>query len=294
MIRFKNLTKSYGGNKGIFDFSFEVEEGEVFGLIGPSGSGKTTALRMLMGFEEPTKGRCAINGKDCAKASLSLRKITGYLPQKMLLPPELTGRQFLRSIAEIRGQRNYERMLEMADRLDLNVDESISRMSSADVKKTGIVCALQHNPAVVLLDRPFEHLDPKSRSIMVDIILEEKEQNHMVLITSDDVDGVDLTCDRVGMLDQGNIIYIGDIENLRENMCRDYMIQFHDARSAMKFTNEAFEVKSMKDRNVVISIQGAVKPLLQKVAEYPVTNIEPVPTSLEETFVHIYGGRLHV
>ena len=81
MIRFKNLTRSYGAGKGIFDFSFEVEEGEVFGLLGPSESGKTTALRMLMGFEEPTKGRCAINGKDCAKASLSLRKITGFLPE---------------------------------------------------------------------------------------------------------------------------------------------------------------------------------------------------------------------
>ena len=173
MIRFKNLTRSYGPGKGIYDFSFEVEEGEVFGLLGPAGSGKTTALRMLMGFEEATKGRCAMNGKDCAKASLSLRRITGYLPQNLRLPSELTGRQFLKSMAQMRGVKNLERLFELAARLNLDVDQKIGKMISSDVKKTGIICALQHNPQVVLLDQPFHHLDPKSRSVLIDIILEE-------------------------------------------------------------------------------------------------------------------------
>ena len=293
MIRFKNLTRSYGPGKGIFDFSFEVEEGEVFGLLGPSGSGKTTALRMLMGFEEPTKGRCAMNGKDCAKAGLSLRRITGYLPENVRLPQELTGRQFLKSMAQMRGVKNLERLFELAGELKLDVDQRIGKMSSADVKKTGIVCAMQHNPHIVLLDRPFEHLDPKSRSALVDIILEEKERDHMVLLGTEDVNGVDMTCDRVGLLDHGNMVYLGDIEDLRDNMCREYMIQFHDARSAMKFSKEKFEIKTMKDRNLVVEVQGAVKPLLQALSAYDVTEIEPIPTSLKETFQHIYGGRLH-
>ena len=294
MIRFKNLTKSYGPGRGIFDFSFEVEEGEVFGLLGPSESGKTTALRMLMGFGEPTKGRCAINGKDCAKAGLSLRKITGYLPETLKLPPELTGREFLKSMAQIRGIRNLERMFELSARLDLDVDQKIGRMSSSDVKKTGIICAMHHNPQILLLDRPFQHLDPKSRAILIDIILEEKEKNHMVVVATDDIGVIDMTCDRVGLLDKGNMVYIGDIEDLRENMYREYMIQFHDARSAMKFSKEEFEIKSIKDRNIVVSLQGAVKPLLKALGEYEVTELEPQPTSLKETFQHIYGGRLHV
>ena len=266
----------------------------MFGLLGPAGSGKTTALRMLMGFEEATKGRCAMNGKDCAKASLSLRRITGYLPQNLRLPSELTGRQFLKSMAQMRGVKNLERLFELAARLNLDVDQKIGKMISSDVKKTGIICALQHNPQVVLLDQPFHHLDPKSRSVLIDIILEEKEKEHMVLLASDDVNCIDMTCDRVGLLDHGNMVYIGDIEDLRENMCREYMIQFHDERNAMKFAGEDFEIKSMKDRNVVVSIRGAVKPLLQALTAYEVTEIEPVPTSLKETFEHIYGGRLHV
>lgn len=294
MIRFKNLTRSYGEGKGVFDFSFEVEEGEVFGLLGPAKSGKTTALRMLMGFEEPTKGRCAINGKDCVKAGLSLRRIIGYLPENLKLPKELTGRQFLKSMAQMRGVRNLERLFELAARLDLDVDQKVESMASSDMKKTGIICALQHNPQVILLDRPFMHLDPKSRSVLIDIILEEKEKNHMVMVATDDVGSIDMTCDRVGLLDHGNMVYIGDIEDLRENMCREYMIQFCDARSAMKFSKESFEIKSMKDRNVVISLKGEVKPLLCALAAYDVTEIEPVPTSLKETFEHIYGGRLHV
>lgn len=293
MIRFKNLTKSYEDGKGIFDFSFEVEEGEVFGLIGPKDSGKSTALRMLMGFEEYTKGRCAINGKDCVKYSLSLHKIMGYLPQHVSLPPVLTGRQFLKSNAEMRRMRNLERLFELAVRLDVNLDQKIGKMKEGDVKKTGIICALMHNPLVILLDEPFEKLDARAKSVLVDIILEEKEKNRMVLLTSDSVNNMDLTCDRAALLDGGNVVYLGDVENLRDNMYRDFMIQFSSSRMAMQFSREKFEIKSMKDRSVTVTLQGEMRPLIQVLANYKVTSIEPVPLKLDEAFVHIYGGRLH-
>ena len=243
MIRFKNLTKRFEDGRGIFDFSFEVEVGEVFGLVGSKGSGKTTALRMLMGFENPTKGRCAINGKDCVRASVYLHKMIGYLPDEITLPAGLTGRQFLRSNAEIRGMRNLENLFNTAKRLKLDLDKKIGEMTSADVQKTGIVCALMHNPPVILLDNPFRNLDSKTRSVMVDLILEEKEKGKMVVLTSDNVDIADLTCDRVGLLDKGNIVYLGDVENMRENMYRRYLIQFGSSRSAMQFAKESFEIR---------------------------------------------------
>ncbi len=290
MIRFKNLTKRFEDGRGIFDFSFEVEEGEVFGLVGSEGSGKTTALRMLMGFEYPTKGRCAINGKDCVRAAVYLHRMTGYLPDGITLPSVLTGRQFLRSNAEMRGMRNLENLFNMAKRLELNIDRKIGEMTSADVQKTGLVCAMMHNPPVILLDNPFRNLDSRTRSALVDLILEEKEKGKMVILTSNTVDIADLTCDRVGLLDKGNIVYLGDVENMRENMYRSYLIQFGSSRAAMKFAKESFEIKSMKDRNLVVSLQGELLPLVRTLANYHVTSIEPVPLSLEETFVHIYGG----
>lgn len=293
MIRFKNLTKIYEGGKGIFDFSFEVEEGEVFGLIGTDNAGKSTALRMLMGFEAASRGRCAINGKDCAKGAAYLRRSIGYLPDEIALPPTLTGRQFLRSNAQMRYMKNLEYLFSLAARLELDVDQKIGRMTSADVQKTGLVCAMMHNPPVLLLDNPFRNLDSKARSVLVDIILEEKEKNKMVLLTSESVDIADLTCDRVGLLENGNLVYIGDIENMRENMYRNYLIQFSGSRAAMQFSKEAFEIKSIKDRNTVVVIQGELLPLVQALAKYPVTSIEPIPLSLQETFVHIYGGGGH-
>ena len=293
MIRFKNLTKTYEDGNGIFDFSFEVEEGEVFGLVGPAKSGKSTALRMLMGFENCTKGRCAINGKDCAKASLSLHKIMGYLPQHFKLPAELTGKQFLRSMAEMRHIKNLERMFELAVRLDVELDEKLGRMSKSDIKKVGIISAFMHNPLIILLDQPFRDLDVKAQSVVVNLILEEREKNRMVILASDSVVGIDLTCDRVALLDRGNVVYIGDVENLRENMHRDFMIQFADDRAAMQFSKESFEIKSIKDRSVVVSIQGEFRPLIRVLGNYDVTSIEPVPMKLDEAFVHIYGGRVH-
>lgn len=294
MIRFKNISRKYEENKGIFDFSLEVEEGEVFGLLGPSGCGKTTALRVLMGFEKPTKGRCAINGKDCLKDSLSLHKTIGYLPENVILPSELTGRQFLTQNAKMRGCRNLGRIFDLAGRFKLNVDKKIGTMTSNEKKQTGIICAMLHDPQILFLDRPYENLDPKSRSTMMDLILAEKERNHMVILTAKGVDEVDLTCDRVGLLDRGYMIYMGEIEDLRENMYRDYVLQFRDPRSVIRFVNEGFETKNMKDRNVIVTVKGELKPLIEKLASYDITNIEPVPTTLEETFVHIYGGRIHV
>lgn len=289
MIRFKNLTKRYEDGKGIFDFSFEVEEGEVCALVGDKGSGKSTVLRLLMGFENATKGRCVINGKDCQKDASSVHKITGYLPDKIALPPMMTGRQFLRSNAAMRGMKNLERLFELAYRLDLDVNEKIGRMTSSDVQKTGIVCALMHDPKVVLLDHPFRNLDTRARSSLVDIILEEKEKGKMVLLTTNSVDIADLTCDRVMLLEKGNVIYIGDVENMRENMYRNYLVQFTNGHEAMKFAQDSFEIMRIKDRNLVVSLQGELLPLLQALSQYAVTSIEPVPLSLKETFIHIYG-----
>lgn len=293
MIRFKNLTKRFENGKGISDFSFEVEEGEVFGLIGGEASGKSTALRMLMGFEIPTRGRCAINGKDCDKAAVSLHRIIGYLPDKIALPSALTGRQFLHSCAQIRGIKNLERLFELAQKLELDVDQRIAGMTAADVQKTGIVAAFMHNPQILLLDEPFANLDSRARGNLVELILEEKEKGRIILLTADSAEIADLTCDRVGLLDHGNLIYLSDIENMRDNMYRKYLLQFGSAHTAMKFAKEDFEIESMKDRSLTVSIQGELLPLVRVLAKYHITSIEPVPLSLQETFTHIYGGGLN-
>lgn len=289
MIRFKNLTKRYKNGKGIFDFSFEVEEGEVFALAGAKDAGKSTALRILMGYEMPTKGRCAINGRDCSQWARVLHPMIGYLPDEISLPAMMTGREFLRSNAAMRGIKNLEYMFELAYRLELDVDVKIGKMTSSDVQKTGIVCALLHDPKVILLDNPFRNLDKRAGSALIDVILEEKEKGKMILLTTDSVDIADLTCDRVALLEKGTVVYIGDVENMRENMYRDYLIQFASGHAAMKFANESFSVKRLKDRNLVVTVQGELLPLLQALARYPVTSIEPVPLSLKETFLHIYS-----
>ena len=293
MIRFKNLTKQFENGKGIFDFSFEVEEGEVFGLVGGKRSGKTTALRMLMGFEVPTKGKCTINGKSCVGNDKALHRIIGYLPDQFALPSVMTGRQFLYSNAQMRGVKNLEYLFEMVRRLELDVDQKIGNMASADVQKTGIICALLHNPQIVLMDNPFRNLDMRGRSALLELILEQKEKGEMIILGLDTADTADLACDRVGLLDNGNMVYLGDIENMRDNMYRRFIIQFADARSVIQFSKEEFEVISIKDRSLTVSIRGELLPLIRTLYKYPVTNLEAVPLSLEETFVHLLGGVYH-
>ena len=113
------------------------------------------------------------------------------------------------------------------------------------------------------------------------------------MLTIESADIADLICDRVGLLSGGNLVYLGDIDNMRENMYRKFIVQFANSRAAMKFATEKFEVTSIKDRSLTVSLRGELLPLVQTLARYPVLNLEIVPLSLEETFVHILGGGYH-
>ena len=208
MIRVKNLTKDYGGRKGIFDLSFEVENGEVFGLLGPEGAGKTTVISQLLGFASASRGRCFINGKSCHTRSAEIMEFTGYLPEEISLPEDMTGLAFVRFMAEIKGIKSIERAQQVAERFELDLDERIRKMSRRTRKKVGIVCAFMHDPAVILLDEPMGGLDALMQGRLNDLILEEKGKGKTILFASHTFEEVERICDRVGMIKKGLMVNV--------------------------------------------------------------------------------------
>ena len=294
MIRVKNLTKDYGGRKGIFDLSFEVENGEVFGLLGPEGAGKTTVISQLLGFASASRGRCFINGKSCHTRSAEIMEFTGYLPEEISLPEDMTGLAFVRFMAEIKGIKSIERAQQVAERFELDLDERIRKMSRRTRKKVGIVCAFMHDPAVILLDEPMGGLDALMQGRLNDLILEEKGKGKTILFASHTFEEVERICDRVGMIKKGLMVNVDDIAGIRAAQKKSYIVSFATDEDAQRFAREGFEVISLSGRQITVSLKGEMMPLVKALGSYQVVGLETVAQSLEDVFIHFYGGDTRV
>ena len=227
VIALSHITKDYGGGHGVFDVSFAVEQGEVFGFLGPNGAGKTTTIRQLMGFLAPDSGTCTINGLDCRTQTAAIQKNMGYIPGEPALPDDMRGGEFIRFLAAYRGMRGTGRAGELCERFELDASGRIRRMSKGMKQKVAIVCALMHDPAVLILDEPTSGLDPLMQNRFIDLILEEKQRGKTVLMSSHMFEEVERTCARVGILREGRLAAVEEIGTLKALGFRDRRILWH-------------------------------------------------------------------
>jgi ABC-type Na+ transport system ATPase subunit NatA len=160
MITVEHLTKDYGQGRGVFDVSFAVNKGEVFGFLGPNGSGKTTTIRHLMGFSNPEKGLTSINGKDCFKYRHEIMRNVGFLPGEVPLPEGITGWEFIRLQQEMKGVCDDIQVKRLLEIFELDPKGSTKRMSLGMRRKLAIVAAFMHDPDILILDEPSNGLDP--------------------------------------------------------------------------------------------------------------------------------------
>lgn len=174
IIKINNLTKDYGNGKGIFDVTFTIKKGEIFGFLGPNGAGKTTTIRHLLGFIIPKEKKCIINGLDCNKDIDLIQKKIGYIPGEINLMEEISGIQFIKFMADYRGMKNLGRANELIKRFELDSKCKIKKMSKGMKQKVGIVVAFMHDPDILILDEPTSGLDPLMQNEFVNLILEEK------------------------------------------------------------------------------------------------------------------------
>ena len=290
VIEIENLTKAYGNGKGIFDVSFSVEKGEVFGFLGPNGSGKTTTIRHLMGFSNPQKGRAMINGLDYRRSAAKIQQSLGYIPGEMAFIDNMTGMDFIRFMAEYRGLRDLSKARHLIERFDLNPNGKLKKMSKGMKQKVGIVCAFMHDPKVLILDEPTSGLDPLMQNTFVDLILEEKALGKTILMSSHIFEEVERTCSRIGIIKEGRIVTVDSIEEIKQTKTKKYTITLKDAQSAALFYKEPLHVEAIADCDVTVTIKNDMKQFIEAMNKYPVTNIHEVNQSLEEIFLHYYGG----
>lgn len=235
VLQIDHLTRNYGNRKGIFDVSFSVGEGEVFGFLGPNGAGKTTTIRHLMGFIRPKEGCCRIDGKVCWKARTEIQQHLGYIPGEINFFDDMSGQEFLRFMARYRQIPAENRQKELLERFELNPKGKIKKMSKGMKQKLGIVAALMHDPQILILDEPTSGLDPLMQNLFIQLIAEEKARGKTILLSSHMFEEVERTCDRIGIIRQGRMVAIDSVDTLRSRHLRTYTVQLDTPELAQNF-----------------------------------------------------------
>ena len=290
VIDVQGLTKDYGQGRGIFDLTFQVERGEVFGFLGPNGAGKTTTIRHLMGFIRPTAGRAAILGMDCFAQAAAIQARVGYLPGELSLMDDLTGDGFLRFMAQMRGMTDLGTAGELKELFRLDGRQSLRKMSKGTRQKVGLVCAFMARPDLLLLDEPTSGLDPLMQNRFVELLLREKARGATILLSSHMFEELERTCDRVAILRAGRLAAVERTEDLRRARTKRYVFSFPAPEAAAAFS-AAWPGASRNDSSVTVALTGRedLSKLLRLAADQQVTDMTVDGGSLEEAFLGYYG-----
>lgn len=289
MIKIENLTKSYGKDKGVFDLTFQVDQGEAFGYLGPNGAGKTTTIRHLLGFLNPDTGSCSINGLDCRRQAAEIQKFTGYLPGEIAFLDEMNGYEFLQLLADMRGMKSTAKRDQLIEILELDCRGRIRKMSKGAKQKLGLVAAFMHDPAVLILDEPSSGLDPLMQNRFVALIHAAKAAGKTILMSSHNFDEIERTCDRTGIIRLGRLVAVEDIAVLRASQRKRYTVTFADSDAAAAFAKTGLSVVASAGNVVEVAIQDNLPQFLAALPQFPVTGLDTVQLGLEEVFLQYYG-----
>ena len=231
MISVKNITKTFKDFEALKNLSIEVAQGEIYGLLGSNGAGKSTTINILLGFLYPNSGEAFINGINAVSEKLKTRKSIGYIPENVNLYPYLTGIENLDYFCKLAG-KNYNReklkevLLECG--LDLiSIDKKLDTYSKGMRQKVGIAIALAKEANVYLLDEPASGLDPLASTELSSILKKLSKSGAAVLMASHDIFRIRETCDRIGILKNGELVKEMDTANVStkelENIYIEYM-----------------------------------------------------------------------
>ena len=230
-ISVKNISKSYKKLKAVENISFEVAEGELFGLIGPDGAGKTTLFRILTTLLIADEGKATVADYDVVKDYKSIRKSVGYMPGKFSLYQDLTIEENLTFFATIFGttiEENYDLIKEIYVQIEPFKDRRAGKLSGGMKQKLALCCALIHKPKVLFLDEPTTGVDPVSRKEFWEMLKRLKEKGITILVSTPYMDEAAL-CDRIALIQDGKILEIETPQNIVANYSHKiYNVASHD------------------------------------------------------------------
>ncbi len=288
IIRAKELTKVFPNNKGIFNLSFEVRKGEIFGYLGPNGAGKTTTIRHLMGFLHPTHGSAEIDGLDCWKESARIQKRVGYISEEISFLEGMNGLSFLELLGDMRGIKETSRRDQLIEQFQLEVKPPIRKMSKGMKQKLGIVAAFMHDPDILILDEPSAGLDPLMQRLFNNFILEEKSKGKTIFMSSHNFEEIEYTCDRAGIIKEGKLVAVEDIHDLKSIQRKVFIISVKTKEDVEILKNSGLKVIDEDGLNIHVVVKGNYEQFVKALSKCGINSMDMKTQKLEEVFMHYY------
>ena len=287
-----HLVKVYGHSRAVDDVTFAVHAGEILGFVGPNGAGKSTTIRMIAGLVQPTSGSVSIFGSAVTRSNPMVRAHLGYLPGTPALYPRLTSRACLGFVARVRGMHLEARIEELAERLNLNLDQHIHDLSRGNKQKTALIAALMHQPRVLLLDEPTSGLDPLVQRDVENLLRAEAARGVAILLSSHVLSEVEAVADRVVMLDRGAVIMSASMADINARLSQRLSFEFTQAAqsgwvSALPGVHEAHAHGS----HLECVVDGSQATVLREVAAHDVVSVHTHERRLEDVFTSLIEER---
>ena len=292
----KNFTKSYGSFLALKGIDMEVRTGEIFGFLGPNGAGKTTAIRCMLDMIRRDEGDLKILGHDPEIKPVVVRSLCGYLPGELRHDENTTVGSTLNYLRRLRngGSACKEKILDLAKRLDLNLNSKVKNLSKGNKQKLGIIAAFMHQPQLLLLDEPTSGLDPLVQQTVLELVKEAKAMGSTIFFSSHVLAEVQSVADRVAIIKDGEIVEVGVTSSLLSQRTWKANLRFLNEDSMR--SDELNKIKGItvqsldeSDDHYELKIDGDIDPLIKYLADNEVDYLEVNKPDLEEIFLSYYG-----
>lgn len=298
VIEARNLTKMYGGERGIESLDLQVPQGEIFGYLGPNGAGKTTTIRLILGFLRATRGELRLFGERTTPGSAQHRSRIGYLPGELGLPENYTGEYLLRYYRSLSGGRAPLRdwLCKELQFTPADLQKRVKNYSKGMKQKLGIVQALQHDPELIVLDEPTTGLDPLVQSAFFEILKELRDRGHTIFFSSHVLSEVQRLCDRIGVLREGHLVLSSTLHELAANADRLLWVKLRSSNGGAAVSTG--EVPVINGARFLRTDAGGwlvylASPENSPRILYELGNLQPLDWRLEpafeESFLKLYG-----
>ncbi|MCQ2432022.1 MAG: ABC transporter ATP-binding protein [Clostridia bacterium] len=283
-IKTTKLTKYYGTARGIIDLDLTVRQGEFFGFIGPNGAGKSTTIRTLLGLISPTGGSAQVFGMDISKDQKQILSRIGYLPSETAFYPGMKVKDVLKLSANLRSKNCSEEAEILCRRLQLDPMRKVDDLSFGNRKKVAIVCALQHDPDLLILDEPTGGLDPLMQKEFFDILRERNRKGTTIFFSSHILSEIQRNCTRAAIVRDGRIIACDTVDALSKTNAK---------RITVHGQIDLGDLAGIRDRqdhadSVSFLYSGDIHALLYRLAESRITDLSITEPDLDEIFLHYY------
>ena len=289
-LRITGLVKDYGHVKAVAGIDLEVERGEVYGFLGPNGAGKSTTIRCLLDLLRPTAGQVEVLGLDPRRDGVAVRQRVAYLPGELRLPERMTGRQLVAAIGRLRGGIDDRRCADVAERLQLDLGRRLRDLSSGNRRKVALLLAFAPEAELLILDEPTSGLDPLMQQVFQQLVAEAKAAGKTVFLSSHVLSEVQRAADRVAILRAGKIVALGPVDELRGRARQRVEVWFAgEPPTAALSALPGVEQPASHGKHFTAVLAGPIQPLIELLAQHPVTSMFVQEPDLEEAFLDLFA-----